>query len=171
MCLNQWKYAQCKSDVNPHERVHPTIWLLIHLQQGSSTFSGWGPINIFNITLRAAVITDYKLNIHILNINISLLSSSECSAKGRSFTANSDTKVAVLLGMNRCGSFPLLSTHHCLFNIWTVLKRSEKIPGAPAWRWGEWIWLTGPSRLHRNSLHQGFCPDQRSEIPNHPSPP
>ena len=29
--------------------------------------------------------------------------------KGRSSTANSETKVAVLLGMNRCGSFPLLS--------------------------------------------------------------
>ena len=29
--------------------------------------------------------------------------------KGRSSTANSGTKVAVLLGMHRCGSFPLLS--------------------------------------------------------------
>ena len=38
-----------------------------------------------------------------------------------------------------------------LFSIWTDLKRSEKIPGAPTWRWGEWIWLTGPSALHRNS--------------------
>ena len=38
-----------------------------------------------------------------------------------------------------------------LFSIWTNLKRSEKIPRAPMWRWGEWIWLTGPSGLHRNS--------------------
>ena len=30
--------------------------------------------------------------------------------KGRSSTANSGTKVAVLLGMNSCGSLPLLST-------------------------------------------------------------
>ena len=30
--------------------------------------------------------------------------------KGRSSTANSGTKVAVLLGMDRCGIFPLLST-------------------------------------------------------------
>ena len=29
--------------------------------------------------------------------------------KGRSSTANSGTKVAVLLGLNRCGSFSLLS--------------------------------------------------------------
>ena len=45
--------------------------------------------------------------------------------KGRSSIANSGTKVAVLLGMNRCGSFPLLSTPHSLFNIWTNLKRSQ----------------------------------------------
>ena len=32
------------------------------------------------------------------------------SAEGRSSTANSGTKAAVLSGMNRCGSFPLLST-------------------------------------------------------------
>ena len=72
--------------------------------------------------------------------------------KGRSSTENSGTKVALLLGMNRCGSIPLLSAPHSLFNVWTDLKRSEKIPGAPSWRCGEWIWLTGPSRLHRNSL-------------------
>ena len=50
--------------------------------------------------------------------------------------------------MNRCGSLPLLSEPHSLFSIWADLKRSEKIPGAPAWRWGEWIRLTGPSGLH-----------------------
>ena len=54
-------------------------------------------------------------------------------------------------GLNRCGSFPLLSAPHYLFSFWTYLKRSEKIPGAPTWRWGEWIWLTGPSGLHRYS--------------------
>ena len=41
--------------------------------------------------------------------------------------------------------------HPTLFSIWTDLERSEKIPGAPTWRRGEWIWLTGPSGLHRNS--------------------
>ena len=44
------------------------------------------------------------------------------------------TQVAVLLGMNRCGSFPLLSAPHSLFTIRTNLKRSEKIPGAPTRR-------------------------------------
>ena len=29
--------------------------------------------------------------------------------------------------------------------------RSEKIPGAPTRRWGQWIWLTGSSGFHRNS--------------------
>ena len=71
--------------------------------------------------------------------------------KGRSSTANLGTKVAVLLGMIRCGSFLLLSAPHSLFSIWTNLKRSEKIPGAPTRRWGEWICLTGPSGLHWNS--------------------
>ena len=71
--------------------------------------------------------------------------------KDRSSIANSGTLVAVLLGMNRCGSFPLISATHSLFSIWTNLKKSEKIPGAPTRRWGEWICLTGPSGLHRNS--------------------
>ena len=84
--------------------------------------------------------------------------------RGRSFTASAATKAAVLpkaclplqtqeprlqlyQGLNRCSSFLLLSAPHSLFSIWTDLRRS---PGAPKWRWGEWIWLTGPSRLHRN---------------------
>ena len=97
--------------------------------------------------------------------------------KGRSSTANSGTQAAVLLGIDRCGSFPLLSAPHSLFSIWTDLKRSEKIPGPPTWRWGEWIWLTGPSGLHWNSP-QGlnissisFWPDQRSGNHNQPSSP
>ena len=53
--------------------------------------------------------------------------------------------------MNRCGSFPLLFSAQSLFSIWTNLERSGKIPGAPTRRWGEWIWLTRPSGLHRNS--------------------
>ena len=61
------------------------------------------------------------------------------------------TRIAVLLRMNRCGGFLLLSTPHSLFSIWTDLKRTEKIPGAPSWGWWEWIWLTGPFELHRNS--------------------
>ena len=54
-------------------------------------------------------------------------------------------------GLNRCGSFPLLSAPNSLFSIWTRLKRSEKIPVVPTWRWGGCIWLTGPSGLRRNS--------------------
>ena len=71
--------------------------------------------------------------------------------KGRSSTANSGTQVAVLLGMYRYGSFSLLSAPHSLFRIWTNLKRSAKIPGSSTWRWGEWIWLTESSGIHRNS--------------------
>ena len=43
--------------------------------------------------------------------------------------------------MNRCGSSPLLFATHSLFSIWSDFKSSEKILGAPAWRWGEWIRL------------------------------
>ena len=79
--------------------------------------------------------------------------------------------------MNRCGCFPLFSTPHSRFNIWTNLKRFEKIPGAPTRRWGEWIWLTRPSGLHRNSpqglnitisVPSGFL--TRSEIRKSQSP-
>ena len=77
--------------------------------------------------------------------------------------------------MDRCGSFPLLSTSHSLFSIWTDLKRSKKIPGTQAWRWGEWIWVTGSSELHGNSpqglnissVMRVYWPDQRSGNPNH----
>ena len=89
---------------------------------------------------------------------------------GRPFTASEGSQAAVLSKaglppqtqdrrlqfyqeLNRCGSFPLFSAPQSLFSIWTDLKRSQKIQGAPTWRWGEWIWLTGPSGLHRNSPH------------------
>ena len=45
--------------------------------------------------------------------------------KSRSSTANSGTKVAVLLGINRFGSFPLHSAPHSLFSIWIDLKRFQ----------------------------------------------
>ena len=54
--------------------------------------------------------------------------------KGIFSTANSGTKVAVLLGMNRCGSFPLLSAPHSLLSNCIDLKRSEKMPGTPTRR-------------------------------------
>ena len=70
--------------------------------------------------------------------------------KGRSSTANSGTKAAVLQGLNRCGSFPLLSAPRFLFSMWKDLQGSEKIPGAPMGRRREWIWLIWPFGLHRN---------------------
>ena len=53
--------------------------------------------------------------------------------------------------MNRCGSFPFLCASHSLFSIRTEFKWCEKIPGAPPWTWGAWIWQSGPSGLDRNS--------------------
>ena len=101
-----------------------------------------------------------------------------CSSVQRKvFHCKLRTKFAVLLGINKCGSFPLISTRHSLFSIWTDLESSEKIPGAPSWRWGEWIWLTGPSGLHRNSQQElnisssGFFGQIRHSEIIHPSPP
>ena len=65
--------------------------------------------------------------------------------KGRSFTANSGTKIAVLLGINRCGSFPFLSAPHSRFSIWTDFKDLKRSQGHQR------DWLTGPSGLHRSS--------------------
>ena len=67
------------------------------------------------------------------------------------FHRKQEPRLQFYQGLNRCGSFPFLSAPHSLFSIWTKLRRSEEIPGASTWRWWEWIWLTGPSGLHRNS--------------------
>ena len=103
------------------------------------------------------------LSLNIIIIIISVLS------KGRSFTAKTqaprlqlcpkaglppqtqEPRLQFYQGLNRCGSVPLLSAPHSLFSIWTDLKRYERIPGTPTWKGGEWIWLTGPSGLNRNS--------------------
>ena len=95
------------------------------------------------------------------------------SAEGRFSTATQEPRLQFYQELNRCGSFPLLSAPHSLFNIWTDFKRSENIPGVPTWRWGEWIWLSGPSGLHRNSPQRlnissiwDFDQIRDSEIPN-----
>ena len=70
--------------------------------------------------------------------------------KGRSSTANSGTSLQFYWGWIGAVASRRFS-HPTLFSIWTDLKKSEKIPGASTWRWGEWIWLTGSSGHHRNS--------------------
>ena len=112
-----------------------------------TTYTNWTPkIKTFHtIIIIMSILPKGKYFTANLGIKAAVL------LKGRSSTANSGTQAAVLLGMDRCGSFPLLSAPHPLFIIWTYLKRTEKIPGAPTWRWGEWVWLTGLSGLHRNS--------------------
>ena len=57
--------------------------------------------------------------------NLGGLNKTQCVLpKLRSSTTNSGTKAAVLLGMNRFGSLPLLSALHLLFSIETDLKRN-----------------------------------------------
>ena len=97
--------------------------------------------------------------------------------KGRSSTANSGTRASVLLGMDRCGSFPLLSTPHSLFSIWTYLKRWEDPRGTnvEVRRVDLANWVLQTSQKFTTGVkyrfHQGFWPDQRSRNPNQPSPP
>ena len=74
----------------------------------------------------------------------------------------------ILLWVDRYGSFPLLSAPQSLSSIWTNLKISEKIPGVPAWRWRDWIWLTGGLRTPpkfttgvKYQFHHDFSPDER----------
>ena len=95
--------------------------------------------------------------------------------KGRSSTANSGTKVAVWLGMNRCGSFRCFPHPTLSLASEQTLKYLKSSQGATAWRWGECIWVTKPSGLHRNSP-QGLKISSRRVFdqirdPNHPSPP
>ena len=70
---------------------------------------------------------------------------------GVKYQFHQEPRLQFYQGLNRCGSFQLLSAPQSLFSIWTDLNRSGSIPGAPSSRWGEWIWLTGPSGIHRNS--------------------
>ena len=55
--------------------------------------------------------------------------------KDRSSTANPGTKVAVLLGINKCGSFPLLSAPLSLaLASEQRLKDLKRSQGGPTWR-------------------------------------
>ena len=130
----------------------PSSRLPFHLKHpsASNSFLGSGPDNLFS----SSYIHNYIILVFCPVADLSLQTQEPEAAvllKGTSFTAKLRNPVAVLLGMDRCGSCPLLSAPHCLSSIWTDLKRSENISGVPAWRWGTCIWLTGPSGRHRNS--------------------
>ena len=103
-------------------------------------------LSLFSLYLSTYICTAQGQVLHCKGRNLSC-----SSAKDRSSTANSEPRLQSYQELNRCDSFPLLSASHSLFSISTDLKRSGKIPGASTWRWGEWIWLIGPSGLHRNS--------------------
>ena len=101
----------------------------------------------------------------------------EVLPKGRSSTANSETKVAVLLGMKRYGSFLLLFAPHSLFSIWTDLNiwkdprgTSKEVRRVDLANWALWTspkFITGV----KYQLHQGFWPYQRSGNPTQSLPP
>ena len=84
-----------------------------------------------------------------------------------------EPRFAVLLGLNRCGSFPLLSAPHSLFSIWTNLKRSQGHQRGGEESLANWALRTSPKFTTgvKYQFHQGFWPHQSSGNPNHPSPP
>ena len=68
-----------------------------------------------------------------------------CSpAECRSSTAIQEPRLQFYQGLNSCGSFPLLSSPHSFFDIWTDLKNLKVPRGTNVEVW-EWIWLTVPS--------------------------
>ena len=137
-------------------RVYTSIWdtVYTYISSSSSEYSAQGQVFHLNSGTKAAVLLKDRLS-----------------------TANSGTKAAVLLGMDRCGSFPLLSAPHFLFNIWTDIKNLKRSQGHQ--RGGEesglanWVLRTLPifTTGVKYQFNQGFIPDQRSGKPNHPSPP
>ena len=76
--------------------------------------------------------------------------------KGRSSTANSGTKGEVLLGINRCGSFPLLSAPHSLLST-TEVRRVDL---------ANWVLRTSPKFTTgvKYQFHQGFFNRSGPEI-------
>ena len=94
-------------------------------------------------------------------------------SKDRSSTANSGTKVAVLLGINRCGSFPLFSASPLSLVSEQILKDSrDPNVGVRSVNLVNRAFRTSPKLTTgvKYPFHQGFWPDQRFGNPNHLSP-
>ena len=97
--------------------------------------------------------------------------------KGRSFTANSGTRVVVLLGMSRCGCFPLLSAPTLSLASEQTLKDLKRSDGTilevRRVELANWALRTSPefTTVVKDQFDQGFWPDHKSGNPNHPSLP
>ena len=84
----------------------------MNLVGGAQTFTGANSHKPM-VTMTQIKVTQFVL-MKLKNVAENVLHHQCVLPKGRSFTANSGTKAAVLLGMNRCSSFLLLSTPHSL---------------------------------------------------------
>ena len=90
----------------------------------------------------------------------------------------SGTKVVVLLGMNRCGSFPFLSyptlslaSEQTLKDLKRSQRHHDEVRRVDL---ANWALRTSPPKFTtgvEDQSHLGFWPEQRSGNPNHPSPP
>ena len=129
-----------------------------------------------------------RVGLHVINFDIIKYSSSSSSSvlpkgryftaisgtkaevlpKGKSSTANSGAKVAVLLGMNRCCRFPLLSSP--TFSL--ASEQTLKDPRSPSVEVrrvdsANWTLKTSPKFATgvRYQFHQGFEQIRNPEIP------
>ena len=130
------------------------------ITHGSRLNTGW----TFPVTLMEAILSFIEYHQH-----------QSVVPKGRFFTVNSGTKVAVFLGINMCGSFTLLSAPYSLSLSLSLSLASEqtlnylKRSQGPQRR-GErvdlanWALRTSPKFTTgiKYQFHQGFWPDQRS---------
>ena len=85
-----------------------------------------------------------------------------------------ELRLLVYQGVDRCGSFPLLSAPHSLFSIWTDLQISQghnvvvrRVDLA------NWALRTSPKFITevKYQFHRRFWPDRKSGNHNHPSLP
>ena len=109
--------------------IDTSIKFLNNSQRGQDT----DQYNEGNYLIYCIYVTNYHHHQNVLSNSRSYTANSGTQAvvlpKGRSFTAYSGAKVAVLLGMHRCGNFPLHSEPHCFSlaseQILKDMKRSQ----------------------------------------------
>ena len=139
------------------------LWPLFIVKHNRST------VYLFNNKfIEMHIYTVYIIRISVLPKGRSFTANSGAMAavllKGRSSTANSGTQAAVLLGMDRCGSFPLLSAPHSFFSIWTDDPRGTSV--GMRVDLANWALRTSPKFTTRiKYFHQSFWPNQRSGNP------
>ena len=145
--VNRLFFTALSVHAHTHARTHTHTHTRAHARTHTYIFRGFSPRASPSLQAQVTVLQFCRMQVF------------HCKLRNQGYCFTRD----------RCGSILLLSAPNSLAS-----ERSEKIPGAPTWRWGEWIWLTGPSGFHRNSPQElnivpsGFL--TRSDIRKSQSP-